>query len=480
MGLIKQTSSQYYEGEAVYNPTGTATNAVVWPSSLTPLIWDASATPTSVNNFKVFVDSVQQYPTLDPYNLSQSLSTSIVDGVRTQTLTLTSKPDVTSIVQNSTATGFVIGQKYTVVNGGSQVGVGTGLILQAVTNTTGAVTIFSDGSGYANGDTVQITGQGVTGTATYTVSTTTTNIPVTSIITVKLINSSLWDNYKSYQYINLKDIVNNFMVAYVGTDKLIPRVKRSDVIFHAKRGLQEFSYDTLRSVKSQELTIPPSLSLVLPQDYVNYVQLSWVDGGGVKHIIYPTTLTSNPTNLPVQDNSGIPTQDIYGNSLQATQSLVNDRWRSANATNVNGNETLADINSNANVFDWSWWKMAYGQRYGLDPVVSQKNGWFTIDERRGVFAFSSDLANKLITLEYISDGLAYDEDTKVPKMAEDALYAYMTYNIIAYRPKTPEYIVQRFKKEKSAKLRNAKIRLSNIKLGEFTQVMRGKSKWIKH
>jgi hypothetical protein len=65
-------------------------------------------------------------------------------------------------------------------------------------------------------------------------------------------------------------------------------------------------------------------------------------------------------------------------------------------------------------------------------------------------------------------------------MAEDALYAYMTYNIIAYRPKTPEYIVQRFKKEKSAKLRNAKIRLSNIKLSEFTQVMRGKSKWIKH
>ena len=90
MGLIKQTSSEYYEGEAVYNPTGTATNAVVWPSNLTPLIWDASATPTSVNNFKVFVDDVEQYPTLDPYNLSQSLSTSIVNGVRTQTLTLTS------------------------------------------------------------------------------------------------------------------------------------------------------------------------------------------------------------------------------------------------------------------------------------------------------------------------------------------------------------------------------------------------------
>jgi hypothetical protein len=40
--------------------------------------------------------------------------------------------------------------------------------------------------------------------------------------------------------------------------------------------------------------------------------------------------------------------------------------------------------------------------------------------------------------------------------------------------------VQRFKKERRAKLRNAKIRLSNIKLDEIVQVMRGKSKWIKH
>jgi hypothetical protein len=399
MGLIKQTSSEYYEGSVVYTPNGNATNNFTWPNTLTPLIWNATDTATSVNNFKIYIDNVEQYPTLDPYKITATLSTTVDRGVRTQSVSLVSA-----------------------------------------------------------------------GTA----------VPSTSIVEIKLINSSLWDNYKNYEYVDLKDIINNFMIIYIGTDKLIPRTKRSDVVFHAKRGLQEFSYDTLRSVKSQELTIPPSLSLVLPQDYVNYVQLSWVDGAGVKHIIYPTTLTSNPTFTPLQDSSGIPTQDFYGNALESKQSLVNGRWRSSNSNNISGNETLANVNSNANVNGWDWWKMAYGQRYGLDPQISQKNGWFTIDERRGVFSFSSDLANRLILLEYISDGLGYDEDTKIPKMAEDALYAYMVYNIIAYRPKTPEYIVQRFKKEKSAKLRNAKIRLSNIKLGEFTQVMRGKSKWIKH
>jgi hypothetical protein len=95
-------------------------------------------------------------------------------------------------------------------------------------------------------------------------------------------------------------------------------------------------------------------------------------------------------------------------------------------------------------------------------------------------SFSSNLVDKLIVLEYISDGLAYDGDSKVPKLAEDALYASIMYNIISTRANQPEYIVQRFKKDRSAKLRNAKIRLSNIKLDEIVQVMRGKSKWIKH
>tara|TARA_R100000278_G_scaffold23446_1_gene21821 strand:- start:771 stop:2003 length:1233 start_codon:yes stop_codon:yes gene_type:complete len=314
-------------------------------------------------------------------------------------------------------------------------------------------------------------------TSTQTVTITFTGgVPNTSLISIELKQESIWDNYKNYQYSTLSDIVANFMMSYVGTDRIIKRARRSEVIFHAKRGLQEFSYDTLRSVNTQELTIPANLSLPLPQDYVNYVQLSYIDGLGVKHIIYPTTLTSNPTAPLVQDDQGIPTQDQYGNNIESQQSITNERWRHANQRNLNGTNFE---NDDVNVYNWQWWKTAFGQRYGLDPAITQTNGWFTIDERRGAFAFSGNLQGKLITLEYISDGLGYSEDSRVPKMAEEALYMYIMYNIISTRANIPEYIVQRYRKEKSAKLRNAKIRLSNIKLSEFTQVMRGKSKWIK-
>ena len=284
------------------------------------------------------------------------------------------------------------------------------------------------------------------------------------------------ENYGSYAYTSLNDVINGFIATYVGEHKLIGDVKRTDVIFHAKRGLQEFSYDTLKSVKSQEITIPPSLGVTIPQDYVNYVSLAYIDQLGVRHPIYPANnLTSSPYEVPLQDEAGDYTMDNTGDLLEGT-SITNERWGEANDRLLNGNITFDDY--------WSYGSYLtgnpfYGQRYGNDPQNSQRNGWFNMNERDGTIAFSSNLKDRLIILDYISDGLAYDLDSRIPKMAEDALYAHILYSILAGRINQPEYVIQRLKKDRSAKLRNAKIRLSNIKLSEIVQVMRGKSKWIK-
>ena len=287
------------------------------------------------------------------------------------------------------------------------------------------------------------------------------------------------NNYGGYQYISIPELVTNFMVGYVGAGKIIASVKRNDVIFHVKRALQEFSYDTLRSIKSQEATIPPNLSIPIPQDYVNYVQTSWVDNIGVKHIIYPTTLTSNPGSLLPQDWQGIPIQDNFDEDLDST-SITEARWAAANDNLIIGNINNNTINSGLTPAGEGVFEQGFlGQRYGLDPETTQTNGWFTINDREGKMSFSSNLRNKLIILEYISDGLAYDQDMKVPKMAEEAIYSYINHAVLATKANTPEYLVNRYKREKSAKLRNAKIRLSNIKLDEIVQVMRNKSKWIK-
>ena len=284
------------------------------------------------------------------------------------------------------------------------------------------------------------------------------------------------ENYGSYAYTSLNDVINGFIATYVGEHKLIGDVKRTDVIFHAKRGLQEFSYDTLKSVKSQEITIPPSLGVTIPQDYVNYVSLAYIDQLGVRHPIYPANnLTSSPYEVPLQDEAGDYTMDNTGDLLEGT-SITNERWATANDRLLNGNITFEDY--------WAYGSYLtgnpfYGQRYGNDPQNSQRNGWFNMNERDATIAFSSNLKDRLIILDYISDGLAYDLDSRIPKMAEDALYAHILYSILAGRINQPEYVIQRLKRDRSAKLRNAKIRLSNIKLSDIVQVMRGKSKWIK-
>ena len=68
----------------------------------------------------------------------------------------------------------------------------------------------------------------------------------------------------------------------------------------------------------------------------------------------------------------------------------------------------------------------------------------------------------------------------IPKFAEEAMYKWIAYGCLSARLETPEYVINRFKKERFAETRKAKIRLSNIKIEEITQVFRGKSKFIKH
>ena len=64
------------------------------------------------------------------------------------------------------------------------------------------------------------------------------------------------NDFGNYQFVSLKDIINQFMLIYVGEDKIIQKAKRLDVAFHAQRALAELSFDTFKSHKSQEIEVP--------------------------------------------------------------------------------------------------------------------------------------------------------------------------------------------------------------------------------
>ena len=187
----------------------------------------------------------------------------------------------------------------------------------------------------------------------------------------KAYGQTVEDNYGSYQYVTLNDVVSNFLVGYVGQYKLLQDAKRSDIIFFTKRAMQEFSYDTLKSIKSAELTVPASLTLVLPQDMVNYVKMSFIDELGVKRPIYPANnLTISPYYTQAQDSAGIPTQDNFGNDLEGT-SITQERWHTANDSFINGNFANDFTND---MWAYNWGELggfiggAYGQMYGMEAL----------------------------------------------------------------------------------------------------------------
>ncbi len=288
------------------------------------------------------------------------------------------------------------------------------------------------------------------------------------IIEVILSNPIIAGNYR---YISLNDIVSNFMVSYVGKDKIIPRIKRTDVLFHAKRGIQEFSYDISKIEKIQEIEVPNSLSMVMPQDYVDYVQISRIDEVGFEHNLYPARHTSIPSESIAQagDHSYLFDDD---DSLLKQTPTTQTRFKAASSTTTDDHlDNINTANERHNEF---------GKRFGINPELANKNGTFIIDEINGKIHFSSNLVDKVITLKYISDGLGTDAEMKVHKLAEEAIYKHIVYSVVSSRINFPEYVVARYKRDRFAAMRTAKLRLANLNPRELAQVMRNKSKVIKH
>ena len=282
--------------------------------------------------------------------------------------------------------------------------------------------------------------------------------------------------YGSYQFITLQDIMDNFLITQVGEGKILSKASKIEVQFHGMRAIQELSYDVLKSIKSYEIEVPPSLKMYLPQDYVNYCKIVRVDSNGIEKPLYPTGKTSNPFAINqnadgtynFDHNSDGDETDNGETALGfATDSDTWTNYQSASSSSQDSGDTdYLNLDNR-------------GRRYGLDPQHAQANGTFYIDESRGFIHFGSNLAGETITLKYISDGLGTDAEMIVHKFAEEAVYKHIMYGLISGRSGIPEYVVQRFKKEKFAETRKAKIRLSNIKMEEFTQVLRGLGKPIK-
>lgn len=284
-------------------------------------------------------------------------------------------------------------------------------------------------------------------------------------------------DWGSGQYVTLKDVVNNFMLMYVGYDKLIDNIDRYNVLFHAKRGVQQLNYDAFNQPKVLETFVNEDLKVILPPSYVNYIRISYEHDGVLFKMSENQTV--NWATRYQQDSTYEYMFDVDGNLIEEESEL--DRIR---IEGTYGQYTLPGIWYGRDGYYWDggWYFFStWGGLYGINTSSANINPTFVINKAQGVINFSSDLGGRLIVLEYLSDGLESEDPSEVTlhKFAEQFIYAYIKHEILNNRVGVQEYVVNRAKKERVAEFRNAKIRLGNINPRRLLMAMRGKDNWIK-
>ena len=257
-------------------------------------------------------------------------------------------------------------------------------------------------------------------------------------------------NWGSYQYVTLEDIVNNFMLIYQGNHELVNNLNRFQVLFHAKRGIQELNYDALKEIKILQLDLDSSHRFVLPSDFVNWVRISeWRNG-----VLRPLTenIQTSYAKAYLQDNESNLLFDQDGNVLSPQDSEID-------LARIRGGARSIYLNSNS-VYDgqegWNvegCWYFDYqvGARFGLNTETANSNPTFNIDKKAGVINFSSGSSMMSVVLEYVSDGMENGDDASVSlnKLFEEYIYAYIRYSILNGRLGVQEYVVNRARKDKS-------------------------------
>lgn len=292
-------------------------------------------------------------------------------------------------------------------------------------------------------------------------------------------NSPENENWGSYQYVSLQDIVNNFMLMYSGNTSMINNEERYKVLFHAKRAIQELNYDAFKEIKALELTVCDNLIFILPSDFVNWVRISLYKDG----VLRPLTenIQVNSAKAYIQSSGCQLSFDVDGNVL-TQESLLDEQRKSGQQKSIylNKNNQAQDDSELNSELNW-YADYTIGARYGLNTETANINPTFRIDKKSGVINFDSTMANESCILEYISDGMENGDDSlvSVNKLFEEYIYAYIKYAILNSKFNVQEYIVNRARKDKSALLRNAKIRISNIHPGRLLMNLRGGNKWIK-
>lgn len=257
------------------------------------------------------------------------------------------------------------------------------------------------------------------------------------------------------QYVSLKDIIDTMLLESSDDDSYLKNVKRSKIIMHAKQAIREVTRQAANDVLAIEVTVPDSLYWVLPEDYTNYVRVSVVVPDGDTFRLQPLDINNNINVAKgyLQDHTAEIIYDDLGEII--TTDAMNGYSR-----------------------PYKKYEFTTCYQPGVDTSKFSQFGEFTIDERRGCVLFSSDLADKEIVLEYVSDGLQAElkeEEITVHKYLRMTIENWVYFACIERKRNVPANEKKRALDRYKTTLHQAKLARANFDLLQIARVLRIKT-----
>jgi hypothetical protein len=274
------------------------------------------------------------------------------------------------------------------------------------------------------------------------------------------------DSHGNYQFTTLKDIIDEMVAAArLDSDSYIKNTNRNLIILHAKNGIKKLSKDTAASILEIEMTVGEESFIVLPQNYVKWVDVSVVqiDPDNGKRYLKPLDENNaiNTATGYLQDDEAKILFDDEGGILTADASnAYNIPYRSEGLSGPDCDGSFAFS----------------------DTSKMTKYGEFKVDINNGKLILSDNLVNREIVLQYLSDGLYLEyidaKEITVHKYIEEAVKAWAYYGCIEKRQTVPANEKVRAKLEYRTLKHKAIKDFAGIDLNKINRVLRSKSKYL--
>lgn len=270
------------------------------------------------------------------------------------------------------------------------------------------------------------------------------------------------ESHGNYQFTTLKDIVNGLLMNRLDEDNYLKNTNRNLIIYHAKMEIKEVTKQTSATSLAIEMTVGDQGYIVMPQDYVAYRRIS----------VVMIDESSNSRYLcPLDINLKINTATGYLQDHDAQILFDNE-----------GNIITSDASNTYNMpyksYQFTGSCMQGGTPY-VDASAFSEYGEFTIDEQKGRIAFSSNLINREVVVEYDSDGLQWesfnDGEIKIHKHLEQVVKDGTYYRCIEQRRMVPANEKRRALDRYKTTLHQAK--LGQLNLESINRAMRSRSKY---